>query len=83
MWKSLLLRAFYETLTSLIFSFNVYKKVYIHALRLVFVLLEKLDGTLFRFGKSSIEGNESVKQMRLTFTRNHNHSISMLNLLEN
>jgi hypothetical protein len=77
------MRGLYETLTTLIFKFNVHKKVYMHALRHVFVLLEKLDGTLFRFGKSSIEGNERVKQMRLTFTRNHNHSISMLNLWEN
>ncbi len=73
----------YESLTTLYFKRDVHKKVYIQAMRLVFVLLEKLVDPFFELDKSSIGGNERVKQTRLTPAKNHNHHYSMLNLWEN
>jgi hypothetical protein len=53
-------------------------------MRLVFVLLEKLVAPFFELDQSSIGGNERVKQIPLTLTKNHiNHHVSMLNLWEN
>ena len=53
------------------------------AMRLVFVLLEKLVEPFFELELSSIGGNERVKKTRLTLTKNHNLHVSMLNLWEN
>jgi hypothetical protein len=39
----------------------MHKKVYIQAMRLVFVLLEKLGNTFFELDQSSIGGNGKVK----------------------
>ena len=51
------------------------------AMRLVFVLLEKLAEPFFELDQSSIGGNERVKKP--TLNKNHNHHYSMLNLWEN
>ena len=56
------------------------KKVYMQAMRLVFVLLEKLVEPFFELDQSSIGGNERVKETRLTKTYSQ-HGI--LNLWEN
>jgi len=56
------------------------KKVYMQAMRLVFVLLEKLVEPFFELDQSSIGGIERVKKIRLTKTHNQ-HYIS--NLWEN
>jgi len=69
----------YESLTTLIFWSNVYKKVYMQRMRLVFVLLEKLVDPFFELDQSSIGGNEKVKT-RLTKTHNQHY---ILNLWEN
>ena len=61
----------------------MHKKVYMHAMRLVFVLLENLVEPFFELDLPSIGGNERVKQMSLTLTKNHSHHYSMLNLWEN
>jgi hypothetical protein len=51
-----------------------------HAMRLVFVLLEKLVDPFFELAKPSIGGNERVTKMPLTKT--HNQHLT-LNLWEN
>jgi hypothetical protein len=62
----------------------MHKKVYMQPMRLLFVLLEKSGRTLFRVGTTtSIEGNESVKQMGLTYMKRQNHHYLSLNLWEN
>jgi hypothetical protein len=50
------------------------------AMRLVFVLLEKLVEPFFELDQSSIGGNERVKETRLTKTHNQHY---ILNLWEN
>jgi hypothetical protein len=69
----------YDCLIDIQFRLNRYKKVYMRASRLVFVLLEKLAEPFFELDQPSIGGNEKVKT-RLTKTHNQHY---ILNLLEN
>ena len=69
----------YDCLIDIQFRLNSYKKVYMRASRLVFVLLEKLAEPFFELDQPSIGGNEKVKT-RLTKTHNQHY---ILNLLEN
>ena len=55
----------YESLTALYFTSNDHKKVYIQAMRLVFVLLEKLGETLFQVDVPALGENERLKKDRL------------------
>jgi len=70
---------FDESLTNLIFLSVKHKKVYMHAMRLVFVLLEKLAKPFFELDQSSIGGNEKVKIQLIKTHRQH----YLLNLWEN
>jgi hypothetical protein len=68
-----------DCLTDIQFRFNMHKKVYMRASRLVFVLLEKLAEPFFELDQPSIGGNKKVKT-RLTKTYNYYY---ILNLWEN
>jgi hypothetical protein len=60
----------YECLAGIQFRLNMNKNVYMQAMRLVFVLLEKSAEPFFELEpQSSIGGNEKVK-VRLTKTHN-------------
>jgi hypothetical protein len=50
--------ALYDCLTEIQFRRDGHKKVYIQAMRLVFVLLEKLVEPFFELDQPSIGGNE-------------------------
>ena len=78
--KVFLKRVLYDCLTGIQFRRDGHKKVYIQAMRLVFVLLEKLVEPFFELDQSSIGGNERVKKTRLTKTHNLPY---ILNLWEN
>jgi hypothetical protein len=70
---------FYESSATLIFLSVMHKKVYMQAMRLVFVLLEKLGTPFFELDQSSIGGNEKVKiQLIKTYKQHY-----VLNLWEN
>jgi hypothetical protein len=69
----------YESLTTLIFLSVTHKKVYMPAMRLVFVLLEKSVEPFFELDDSSIGGNEKVKIQLIKTHRQH----YLLNLWEN
>jgi hypothetical protein len=69
----------YESLTTLIFLSVTHKKVYMPAMRLVFVLLEKSVEPFFELDDSSIGGNEKVK-IQLIKTHSQRY---LLNLWEN
>ena len=56
--KVFLQRALYDCLTGIQFRRDGHKKVYIQAMRLVFVLLEKLVEPFFELDQPSIGGNE-------------------------
>jgi hypothetical protein len=57
----------------------MHKKLYMQAMRLVFVLLEKSVIPFFELDQSSIGGNEKVKKQLIKIHNQH----YMLNLWEN
>jgi hypothetical protein len=77
--QSFFRRMLYESLTTLIFLRVTHKKVYMPAMRLVFVLLEKSAEPFFELDDSSIGGNEKVK-IQLIKTHSQRY---LLNLWEN